>query len=164
MTSLALANSAPIAFLIIAVVFLAWLAVLTITVLRLSRARRAVMSAVRGEADVVEVISKAVADVERLFSKHDQVALACRQNRAVLGATIKHIGLVRYDAFPEVGGRLSFSAALLNEKGDGLVLTSINGRSDSRVYAKPIIDRLSSFSLSEEEEKAITEAYKEVEV
>ena len=54
---------------------------------------------------------------------------------------------------------MSFSAALLNEGGDGIVFSSINGRSDNRVYAKPVVDRRSEFNLSEEEERAIAEAF-----
>ena len=45
---------------------------------------------------------------------------------------------LRYDAFEDVGGRLSFSCALLDEHGTGVVLTSINGRQETRVYAKPV--------------------------
>ena len=68
------------------------------------------------------------------------------------------MGLVRYDAFEDVGGRLSFSCALLDEHGTGVVLTSINGRQDTRVYAKPVAGGTSSYNLSLEEEEAIRQA------
>jgi len=71
---------------------------------------------------------------------------------------VRHVGLVRYDAFEDVGGRLSFSCALLDAKGNGVVMTSINGRQDTRVYAKPVTDGRSAYNLSIEEEEAIRQA------
>jgi len=68
------------------------------------------------------------------------------------------VGLVRYDAFEDVGGRLSFSCAMLNDDGDGVVVTSINGRQDTRVYAKPVYRGESEHNLSDEEAAAIREA------
>ena len=73
-------------------------------------------------------------------------------------AGIRRVGMVRYDAFEDVGGRLSFSCALLDEHGAGVVLTSINGRQDTRVYAKPVAGGTSTYNLSLEEEEAIRQA------
>jgi hypothetical protein len=75
-----------------------------------------------------------------------------------LSGAVQRLGLVRYDAYEDVGGRLSFSCALLDEHGDGVVLTSINGRVDTRVYAKPVKGGRSDHNLSGEEEEAIREA------
>ena len=80
-----------------------------------------------------------------------------RQETMIEGA-VRRVGLVRYDAFEDVGGRLSFSCALLDEHGNGVVMTSINGRQDTRVYAKPITDGHSSYNVSIEEEEAIRQA------
>ena len=80
-----------------------------------------------------------------------------RQSEALL-RTVQRVGLVRYDAFDDMGGHLSFSAALLDGQGNGLVITSINGRQDTRCYAKPVEGWTSSHNLSEEEELAIQRA------
>lgn len=80
-----------------------------------------------------------------------------RQSQGLLGA-VQRTGLVRYDAFDDMGGHLSFSAALLDGQGNGLVITSINGRQDTRCYAKPVEGWTSSHNLSEEEELAIQRA------
>ena len=80
-----------------------------------------------------------------------------RQQVAIEGG-IRRVALLRYDAFEDVGGRLSFSCALLDEYGTGVVLTSINGRQETRVYAKPITEAHSSYNLSLEEEEAIRQA------
>ena len=71
---------------------------------------------------------------------------------------MRRVGILRYDAFEDVGGRLSFSCALLDEHGTGVVITSINGRQETRVYAKPIARSTSSYNLSLEEEEAIRQA------
>lgn len=78
--------------------------------------------------------------------------------RDVLARTVQRVGLVRYDAFEDMGGRLSFSLALLDEAGDGVVVTSINGRQDTRVYAKPVSRGASDHNLSDEEAEAIAQA------
>ncbi len=84
-------------------------------------------------------------------------AMDRRQQVAIEGG-IRRIALLRYDAFEDVGGRLSFSCALLDEYGSGVVLTSINGRQETRVYAKPISAGRSNYNLSQEEAEAIREA------
>jgi hypothetical protein len=65
---------------------------------------------------------------------------------------------VRYDAFGDMGGHLSWSLALLDDSGNGVVLTSIHGRSDARTYAKSVSAWASEQQLSPEEEEAITHA------
>lgn len=75
--------------------------------------------------------------------------------RADLADSIRHVAVVRYDAFADMGGRMSFSAALLDDAGDGLVLTAINGRSETRAYAKGVKAGRSEQSLSPEEEQVI---------
>jgi hypothetical protein len=81
-----------------------------------------------------------------------------RRQQGLLDGSIRRVALFRYDAFEDVGGRLSFSCALLDERGTGVVLTSINGRQETRVYAKPVSEGRSSYNLSLEEEEAIRQA------
>ena len=71
---------------------------------------------------------------------------------------VQRVGLVRYDAFDDMGGHLSFSAAFLDAAGNGVVITSINGRADTRCYAKPVRGGTSEHNLSVEEEEAIRQA------
>jgi hypothetical protein len=71
---------------------------------------------------------------------------------------LKHLSVVRYDAFGDMGGHLSWSLALLDDAGHGVVLTSISGRSEARTYAKSIADWTSEQQLSPEEEEAISHA------
>jgi hypothetical protein len=78
--------------------------------------------------------------------------------RDVVRSSVSKVGMVRYDAFEDMGGALSFSAALLDERGDGLVLSAINGRSETRCYAKPVVRGGSEHELSAEENAAIDTA------
>jgi Protein of unknown function (DUF4446) len=84
-----------------------------------------------------------------------------KRQEALIHGAVRRVGLLRYDAFEDVGGRLSFSCALLDDHGTGVVLTSINGRQDTRVYAKPITEGASTYNLSQEEEEAIKQALAE---
>ena len=61
-----------------------------------------------------------------------------RTQQVQIEGSVRRVGVLRYDAFEDVGGRLSFSCALLDDHGTGVVLTSINGRQETRVYAKPL--------------------------
>ncbi len=87
---------------------------------------------------------------------------ALRQEVAALKAenaqAMRHVAVVRYDAFTDTGGQLSWSMALLDDSGSGVVLTSIQGRNDSRSYAKNVAGWTSETQLSPEEEDAISNA------
>ena len=101
-----------------------------------------------GQAGQIERLERAV----RALNGTD------KRQEASMRETVRHVGLLRYDAFEDVGGRLSFSCALLDDHGTGVVLTSINGRQETRVYAKPVTAGASSYNLSSEEQEAIRQA------
>ena len=69
--------------------------------------------------------------------------------------TFQKVGLVKYDAFNEMGGKLSFSLALLNASNDGFVLNAVHSREGCYTYVKGIIDGKSSMTLAEEEQEAL---------
>ncbi|MEQ6902952.1 DUF4446 family protein [Nocardioides sp. YIM 152588] len=78
--------------------------------------------------------------------------------REEAAGALRHLAVVRYDAFEEMGGRLSWSLALLDDGGDGVVLTSIRGRNEARTYAKSIAGWRSDQELSPEEGEAVAHA------
>ena len=103
--------------------------------------------------------------VGALLGKIERLELAVRtlngtdrRQQFQIEGSVRRVALLRYDAFEDVGGRLSFSCAMLDEHGTGVVLTSINGRQETRVYAKPISEGASSYNLSTEEAEAIRQA------
>jgi hypothetical protein len=75
--------------------------------------------------------------------------------RLDLADALRHLAVVRYDAFGTMGGHMSWSMALLDDNGNGVVVTSINGRSESRSYAKNVREFASDAKLSPEEVEAI---------
>ncbi len=75
--------------------------------------------------------------------------------RTEAAGALRHVGVVRYDAFGDMGGRLSWSVALLDAGGDGIVMTSIHGRSDARTYAKNVAGWTGEQQLSAEEDEAV---------
>lgn len=78
--------------------------------------------------------------------------------RAEARGSLRHVAVVRYDAFADMGGHLSWSLALLDDGGNGVVLTSIHGRSDARSYAKNVAAWSAEQPLSPEEDEAIAHA------
>jgi hypothetical protein len=71
---------------------------------------------------------------------------------------LRHVGIIQYDALHEMSGQLSFSLALLNATGDGVVLSSINGRAETRTYAKTVLAGHGNPELSPEETQAVQSA------
>jgi hypothetical protein len=77
---------------------------------------------------------------------------------ASVARSVQHIGLVRYNPFEEAGGDQSFALALLDKLGNGVVISSLHGRTATRFYAKAVKDGTPAMSLSDEEAKALKQA------
>ncbi len=126
--------------------------------LRLRRLRRDYLVLQDG-ADRISFVDAAARQVEQIARMRSELNLAERQLETVrrdVAQSLRHIAVVRYDAFRDMGGRMSFSAALLDEAGDGLVLTAIHGRSETRSYSKGVKGGDSDQQLSPEEKQAIS--------
>jgi hypothetical protein len=78
--------------------------------------------------------------------------------RSDIEQSLRHVAVVRYDAFGDMGGRLSFSAAVVDDHGDGLVFSTIHARSESRTYAKGVVGGSSDTTLTPEEQQALAAA------
>ena len=124
--------------------------------LRLSRMRRrfAVLWA-GGETDVATLAAgqerRLVALAEQVETVRDDVHGVRRDLRQ----SLRNVAVVRYDAFGDMGGRLSFSCAVVDDEGDGLVISSIHARGESRTYAKGIVGGSSEITLTPEEQEAL---------
>ncbi|HVF53605.1 MAG TPA: DUF4446 family protein [Actinomycetota bacterium] len=151
-TTTALAAVAAVALLALLLAAFLWA--------RLSKLRKNYLI-LRGDGEATEifaVVGRSIKElqtlgesVRELKADHDLLAEVNR-------SAIQKFAMVRYDAFDDMGGRLSFSAALLDDRGDGIVITSINGRTETRTYAKPIKQTKSQHNLSQEEAAAIAAA------
>ncbi len=123
------------------------LVALVVAVLALAAAALAVLQAGRARAEV------RVNEAQRPVGTGDLAAL-----RADIAQTLRHVAVVRYDAFGDMGGRLSFSAAVVDDRGDGLVFSAIHARGESRTYAKGIVGGGSDATLTPEEQQALAAA------
>jgi hypothetical protein len=125
--------------------------------LRTSALRRgfAVLETPDGPQSVLEAVADQRRETQSVRSELVQARAEVQAARADLADALRHVAVIRYDAFGDMGGRLSFSAAMLDDAGDGLVLTSIHGRSEARTYAKGVKAGSSEQSLSPEEQQTI---------
>ena len=131
--------------------------------LRLRKLRRdlAVLQAGDTGESFLGAAARQVELVGRLRGELASVERRIRELRSDVADAVRHVAVVRYDAFGDMGGRMSFSAALLDDAGDGLVLTAIHGRSETRSYAKGVKAGTSDQQLSPEERQAITFALRD---
>jgi Protein of unknown function (DUF4446) len=102
-------------------------------------------------AEYLGTVRQTADAVNRIKIEHDQMA-------ALMPSVIRHVGLVRFTPFHDTGGNQSFTLALLDSRGDGVVLTGLHSRTDSRLYAKPVERGASSYSLTPEEREAMEQA------
>lgn len=125
--------------------------------LRLRRLRRfySVLQSGDGETSFVEAAARTSRDLDGLRGDVAVLTAGLDDVRADVADAIRHVAVVRYDAFGDMGGRLSFSAALLDDAGDGLVLSSIAARTETRTYAKGVKRGTSEAQLSPEEEQVV---------
>lgn len=127
--------------------------------LRLRKLRRDHRRAFRNSPDdVLTALGRQADELATMRGELDELRALSIQLRELQRGTLSRLGVVRYDAFDDMGGMLSFTAALLDERGDGLVISAINGRTETRCYAKPIAAGASDQNLSGEEIAAIDAA------
>ncbi len=125
------------------------------------RAGAAVGGRVRLDETLRGILQGQSQQIQRLERAIRALHAVDKKQQTEIEGSVRKVALLRYDAFEDVGGRLSFSCALLDDHGNGVVLTSINGRQETRVYAKPVAQGTSSHNLSLEEEEAIRRALAE---
>jgi hypothetical protein len=96
--------------------------------------------------------------VATLSTGVDQLTSRATVLEAVQKRAVQKTGLVRYNPFEDTGGNQSFAVALLDANGDGVVVSSLHARQNTRVYAKAIIGGRSEAALSDEESEALRNA------
>lgn len=99
-------------------------------------------------------------EINKLWTEINSINRSLDKLDIKLGFAIQKIGFIRYNAFGDMGSELSFSIVFLDDFLNGFVLTSIYGREQSVIYAKPIKDGKSLYPLSVEEIQAVDRAIK----
>lgn len=103
------------------------------------------------ESDIVTIKE----DNEFLKRSTEQNRKDIRKIYHNLAFTFQKVGIVKYDAFKEMGGKLSFSLALLNDKNDGFILNSVHSSDGCYSYTKEITAGTCAIDLGEEEKEAL---------
>ena len=121
--------------------------------------QRSLIEATTAQAELTQTVAEQLAELRVHVDEQHAAALAAVAERATAEqGVLRKVAVVRYDAFADLTGRMSFSLALLDEGGDGLTISAITGRSDTRVYAKSVVSGNGEQELSPEERQAVSAA------
>ena len=108
--------------------------------------------------DIEESLKNYIERVQKVEDLNKEIIQYCERLDKTVDTCIQKVGIVRYNAFKDVGSNLSFTLALLDNNNNGVVLNGIYSRDNSNIYAKPVKDGKSEYVLSEEEKEAIEKA------
>jgi hypothetical protein len=111
-----------------------------------------------GEQNTAQTVAEYLSTVRHTARAVNQLQRDHALLAEALPSMIRHVGLVRFSPFHDTGGDQSFALALLDGHGDGVVITALHSRTDSRLYAKPVTGHRSEYSLTAEEREAIARA------
>jgi Protein of unknown function (DUF4446) len=144
--------------LVVAVVLLgAWVAWLQRSEAVLRRRLRRVLP--QGESGGIdEILDRQLKSVESLSERVDALNKLHHELEHLSQRTLQKVAVIRYNPFADTGGDQSFAIALLDSLGNGVVVSSLHSRTDTRVFAKPVTSGRSKFQLSDEEQDAIRKA------
>ena len=123
----------------------------------MKRRYRKMMTGVDG-ANIERMLMGHIDEVKKVVATNDRIDAENQRLDALLQTALTRVGVVRFRAFEDMGSDLSYAVALLDSHNNGVVLSSIFGREDSRSYVKPIKDGKSTYTMTAEEEKALQEA------
>jgi len=99
--------------------------------------------------NIEQLLLNHIEQVKETVGKVDRLSIDCEKIRETAKKNIQKVGVIRFNAFEDMGSDLSFAIALLDYQNDGMVMSSIYSRSESRMYAKPILAGQSSYLLTD---------------
>ncbi|MEA4816115.1 MAG: DUF4446 family protein [Lachnospiraceae bacterium] len=107
------------------------------------------------DANLETAIKEYINRTKEIDRKYTEVLSCIEDMKSNIDKCIQKIGIVRYNPFSEMGGKLCFAIAIMDKDNNGIVLNGIHSRTGSYTYAKPIENAESSYTLSEEEKEAV---------
>lgn len=128
---------------------------------KMNRRYRKMMQGMEG-ANIERLLMSHIEEVRQGMAKVEQLSASCSRLENTSKNCVQKVGIVRFNAFEDTGSDLSYAIALLDAKNNGIILSSIFGRSESRSYAKPVAEGQSSYFLTNEEKKALEIAINKV--
>lgn len=142
---------------VLGLVLLIYTIVLSSKLARISRRRRADLSGDTAE-EVLNCLTEQSESIIALQRASDETSSAVAKHGEALMDCVQKVGLVRFNAFNDIGGEQSFALVLLDANRNGVAISSLYGRQDSRLYAKGIINGEGERPLSDEERRAMEAA------
>ena len=150
-------NAITIALIAVSVIAIVLIVVLWIRQSRLFKFHSGLAEGA-ARIDLADVLGKQEEEIRRLFSLSKMQDERERELDGRLRGAIQRVGLVKFDAFQDVGGELSFALALLDDRGNGIVISNLYARAESTVYIKDVTQGVSSKELTPEEKEAVARA------
>lgn len=144
-------------FLVIVVLSIAWSAYLQFQIAKLKQNQRVFFEGKNGK-DLESVILKNNNEIKKLDNDIEDLYKISDKIHKIALRGIQKIGFVRFNPFKDTGGNQSFAIALLDANNNGIIISSLYARHETRIYSKPISAGVSKFQLSEEEKQAMKEA------
>lgn len=140
-------------------IFLALIVFISINIKfsRMSKRYYKMMKGMEG-VNVEQMLFAHLEEVKQVVRTVDDLSIQCRKMEEDSKKCIRRVGIIRFNAFEDMGSDLSFAIALLDDQNNGMVVSSIYSRNESHTYAKPIISGNSSYFLTEEEIQALKQA------
>ena len=111
-----------------------------------------------GGANLEHILNSLATDFRQLQNQETTLEQALLKLKKDFGFAVQKTGVVRFNPFADGGGNFSFTLALLNGHNTGVVITSMHGREQNRIYTKKIQDGKSETQLTDEEQQAIDRA------
>ena len=143
------------------ILFIGFLIVL-ISNIKLNNRYKSFMKKIGNGKNIEEDLGNFMNKVDRVEKQNTEIISFCKNLDEDVSKCIQKIGIVRYSAFKDTGSDLSFAVALLDEKNNGVVFNGIYSREMSNIYAKPVENGNSKYTLSDEENEAIEKAVKSI--
>lgn len=143
-------------FAILVLLFL-WNLALSFLFERVQRRQKTLFLGKRAK-DLEEIIFEILKNQKESQKEIEEIKDSIKKLKPILQNSIQKVGIVRFNPFSNMGGNQSFSVAFLDQKDNGVVITSYHSKEGTRVYAKPINQGHSEFPLTQEEKEAIKKA------
>lgn len=134
------------------------LTIINIVQMRKLKKRYRIFMSGKDAKTLEDILTTRLDQVDSLIASNKKNEQSIQQIFSTMKYTFQKVGLVKYDAFNEMGGKLSFSLALLDQKNDGFIINAMHSREGCYTYIKEIIDGNSIIQLAEEEKEALSMA------
>ncbi len=112
--------------------------------------------------NIEQLLLNHIEEVKQTVLKVDKLSDDCQRLEKISKECIQKVGIIRFNAFEDMGSDLSFAIALLNNQNNGVVISSIYSRNECHTYAKPIVSSHSAYFLTDEEQQALAQAIKTI--